>query len=78
MMGGYGMMAGLGWLGVLTMIIFWVGLLTLVVWGLSNLVALRRTTAEPDAIEIARRRYARGEISREEYQQTVATLSGRS
>src|SRR6266508_2159359 len=74
MMGGYGMMAGMGWLGMLVMALFWVGVILLVVWGLSNLFPMRRQSPEPDAQEILKRRYARGEISREEYLQASETL----
>jgi len=74
MMGGYGMMAGMGWLGILVMALFWVGVILLVVWGLSNAFPSRRQAVEPDAEEILKRRYARGEISREEYVQASETL----
>ena len=74
MMGGYGMMAGMGWLGLLMMALFWVGVILLVVWGLSNAFPGRRQPAEPDAEEILKRRYAKGEISREEYMQANETL----
>jgi putative membrane protein len=74
MMGGYGMMAGMGWLGILLMALFWVGVILLVVWGLSNAFPGRRQAVEPDAVEILKRRYARGEISREEYVQASETL----
>ncbi len=74
MMGGYGMMAGMGWLGLLLMALFWIGVILLVVWGLSNAFPSRRQSAEPDAAEILKRRYARGEISREEYVQASETL----
>jgi putative membrane protein len=74
MMGGYGMMAGMGWLGLLMMALFWIGVILLVVWGLSNAFPSRRQTSEPDAEEILKRRYARGEISREEYVQASETL----
>jgi putative membrane protein len=74
MMGGYGMMAGMGWLGILVMALFWVGVILLVVWGLSNAFPSRRQPDEPDAAEILKRRYARGEISREEYVQASETL----
>lgn len=70
----YGMMAGMGWLGLLMMALFWIGVILLVVWGLSNAFQGRRQAAEPDAEEILKRRYARGEISREEYLQASATL----
>ena len=74
MMGGYGMMAGMGWLGLLLMALFWIGVILLVVWGLSNAFPSRRQVVEPDAAEILKRRYAKGEISREEYMQASETL----
>lgn len=74
MMSGFGVMAGLGWLGMLTMLLFWVGVLALIVWGVANLLPTRQVTTETDAVEIVRQRFARGELSREEYQQAVETL----
>jgi putative membrane protein len=74
MMSGFGMMAGMGWLGILTMLLFWVGVLALVIWGVSNLSPTPRLATESDAVEIVRQRFARGEISREEYLQAVETL----
>src|SRR6266511_347054 len=74
MMGGYGMMAGMGWLGLVMMALFWIGVSLLVVWGLSNAFPRRRQTAEPDEEAILKRRYARGAISREKYLQASETL----
>lgn len=74
MINGFGMMAGMGWLGILTMLLFWVGVLALVLWGVSNLFPNRQPATESDAVEIVRQRFARGEISREEYMQAVETL----
>ena len=71
---GPGMMGGFGWLGMLTMLLFWIGVIALVVWGLSNLFPARQATVEPDALEILKRRYARGEISREEFVQARDAL----
>lgn len=76
MMGGYGMMAGMGWLGLLMMALFWIGVILLVIWGISNAFPSRRQAIEPDAEEILKRRYALGEISREEYLQANETLHG--
>ncbi len=78
MMGGFGMMTGLGWLGMLTMVLFWIGVLLLVVWGLSNLFAPQPRVVEPDALEILKRRYARGEISYEEFRQAREALREQS
>ena len=74
MMSGFGMMASMGWLGMLTMLLFWVGVVALVIWGVSNLFSTRQPGPEIDAVEIVRQRYARGEISREEYVQAIQTL----
>jgi putative membrane protein len=74
MMGGYGMMGGFGWLGMLTMLLFWIGVIALVIWALSNLFSTQQAPVEPDAQEILKRRYARGEISREEFVQARDTL----
>jgi len=74
MMGGYGLMAGMGWLGMLVMALFWIGVIVLVVWGLSNLFSTRQPRVELDAEEILKQRYARGEISREELVQAREAL----
>lgn len=74
MMGGYGMMGGFGWLGMLTMLLLWIGVIALVVWGLSNLFPARQVSVEPDALEILKRRYACGEINREEFVQAREAL----
>jgi putative membrane protein len=74
MMSGFGLMAGVGWLGMLTMLLFWVGVLALVIWGVSSLFPTQRLTTENDAIEIVQQRFARGELSREEYLQAIETL----
>ena len=68
-MGGFGMMAGMGWLGMLTMALFWIGVILLVVWGLSSLFLRQRDGRGLDAVEILKQRYARGEISHDEYAQ---------
>ena len=52
MMSGYGMMAGLGWFGMIVMALFWVGVVLLVVWGLSNAFTTRPPRIEVGAEEI--------------------------
>ena len=71
---GPGMMGGFGWLGMLTMLLFWIGVIALVIWGLNTLFSARQASVEPDALEILKRRYARGEISREEFVQAREAL----
>ena len=74
MMGGYGMMAGFGWLGMLVMALFWIGVIVLIVWGLTHVFSTRQPRVELDAAEILKQRYARGEISREEFVQAREAL----
>ncbi|HMN28174.1 MAG TPA: SHOCT domain-containing protein [Caldilineaceae bacterium] len=82
MMGG-GMDWGWFFSGGLLMLLFWGGLIALVVMVLRSLTggathdangsSVHRAT-EPTALEILQARYARGEISQEEYKQMKATL----
>lgn len=74
MMGGYGFMAGFGWLGMLVMALFWIGVVVLVLWGLRSVIAPQQPNVVSDAEEILKRRYARGEISHEEFVQASETL----
>ncbi|RJQ78139.1 MAG: SHOCT domain-containing protein [Desulfobacteraceae bacterium] len=67
----YGMMMG-GGMGVV-MILFWLIVLAALILLISGIVSNRRTAApgvdnEPDALEIVKRRYARGEIDTAEYE----------
>jgi putative membrane protein len=74
MMGGYNMMGGMGWPAMLLMGLLWIGLIALIVWGLMSMLRVQQRASEPDVQEILRRRFARGEISREEFEQARATL----
>ena len=78
MMGGFGYGMGLfGGFGMLLGTLFWVGLLALVVWGVISLARPRPTEprVEDSALEIVKRRYARGEISQAEYEQARRDLT---
>jgi putative membrane protein len=62
---------GFGWFGLLFMFLFWGGLIALAIWFVRALFPQTSAPAsrqEPTAIEILNLRYARGEISREDYQ----------
>jgi putative membrane protein len=74
MMGGYNMMGGMGGPGMLLMGMLWIGVIALIVWGLMSMFRAQQRASEPDAQEILKRRYARGEISREEFEQARTTL----
>lgn len=70
MMGGWG--PGFGWWG-LVMLIFWVffiiGIVLLVAWVVRQLAAGAGGGGRSRALEILQERYARGEITREQYEQ---------
>ena len=67
MMDCMGMMGGMGWV----MMFFWILLLALVGWGLYRLFATRRSEApaRKTPLETLQHRYARGELSTEEYEE---------
>ena len=69
---------GAGWwmvFGGIGMVIFWGGLIALAVWGISKLSGRGGTTSKPEALDVAKERYARGAISREEFEQIKKDLS---
>ncbi len=73
---------GMGWwmmFGGLLMLVFWGGIIALVVWGVKKLVERggsgSDTAQKRDPLDIAKERYARGDISREEFEQIKKDLS---
>ena len=50
------------------MIIFWVGIIILIIWGISKLLRTGKSAGN-SALDIAKERYARGEITKEEFEQ---------
>ena len=71
---GHGMMSGLGWLGMIIMVIFWilviVGLILLIKWlWLQTQTGSSVTSSRSSsALEILKERYARGEIDKNEFE----------
>ncbi len=73
---GPGMMGwgyGMGWFGMIFMALFWVavivGIIFLIRWFFVSTGAKGHgTTSEDSPLEILKRRYARGEINKEEFQ----------
>ena len=69
---------GAGWwmvFGGLWMFIFWGGLIALIVWGIAKLTGRGVSSTRRDALDVARERYAKGEISKEEFDQMKRDLS---
>ena len=67
---------GVGWWWLvmpIVMIIFWGGIIVLIVWAIRQFTEGRG--GRGNAIDIARARYARGEISREEFDQIRRDLA---
>ena len=62
--GGWGMLFA----GIL-MFVFWGGLIALIVWGITRLTRLDKSTLKHTPLEVAKERYARGEINKEEFEQ---------
>jgi putative membrane protein len=58
-----------GWwvFGAIMMILFWGGLIALVIWGINR--TRQGTGGGPTPLEIAKQRYARGEITKEQFEE---------
>jgi len=70
---------GMGWWMVFWMVLFWGVIVVLVVWGVKKLTGREGSTSgapqKRDPLDIAKERYAGGEISREEFEQIKKDLS---
>ncbi|RLC69846.1 MAG: SHOCT domain-containing protein [Chloroflexi bacterium] len=69
-------MPGMGWWMVISgilVIIFLVGLIVLIVWGIKQ-VSGHNSAEAKKALGIAQERYARGEITKEEFEQLKKDL----
>ncbi len=63
---------GAGWwmvFGGIWMVFFWGGLIALIVWAISKLTGSNKNEQNKYPLDIARERYAKGEISREQLEQ---------
>lgn len=70
---------GWGWwmlFGGLWMLLFWGVVIGLIVWGITRLAGGRseRRDADETPLEIARKRLARGEITREQFEELQKVL----
>ena len=67
--------ADMGWWMIAWAVIFWGGLIALIVWGIKKLTERGNSTPKQNPLDIAKERYAKGEISREEFEQLKKDLS---
>ena len=70
--------SGMGWwmgFGGLWVLIFWGGLIALIVWVVKKLTERGDTTPKRDPLDVAKERYAKGEITREAFEQIKKDLS---
>jgi putative membrane protein len=65
---------GMG-LGMLIMIIFWAGLIALITWIVVKLVRSGQQPSAETPLEVAKTRYAKGEITKKEFEQLKKDLS---
>jgi putative membrane protein len=72
---GWGM--GLGIIGVLFSIAFWVAIIFLIVWGVNKLIKHESSgrIEKQSPVDFAKERYARGEITKEEFEQLKKDLA---
>ena len=69
---------GLGWwmvFGGVWMFLFWGGLIALIVWGITRLSERNGSSQKRDPLDVAKERYAKGEIAKEEFEQLKRDLS---
>jgi len=70
---------GWGWMvfGGLWMVVFWGGIIALIVWGVKKLTERGGTSTgeRRSALDIAKERYARGEITKDQFEQLKKDLS---
>ena len=70
----WGNWSGMGW-WMLLVAIFWIGVVLLIIWGVKELTKRGSSSnSGSSALDIARERYARGDISREEFENIKKTL----
>jgi len=68
---------GNGWwaFGGISMMLLWIGVVILVIWGVMKIARSNGSETKSDALDIAKERYAKGEISKEEFEQIKKDLN---
>ncbi len=70
--------SGMGWwmgFGFIWMILFWGAVIALIVWAVKKFSGRSDSNSKHNPLDTARERYARGEITKEEFEQIRKTLS---
>lgn len=78
MMWWFGYPGGLGTGMFVLMVVFWAAIIGLIVWAVLRFTRSRgaHTGNKKDALDIAKERYAKGEITREQFEQIKKDLQG--
>ena len=69
---------GMGWwmvFGGIFTLFFWRGLIALIVWGIARLTMRDISVSNSNPIDIARERYAKGELTKRAFEQIKKDLS---
>ena len=68
--------SGLGWwMGGVWMLVFWGAIIALIVWVVKKVTNRDDSTKKQNPLDIARERYAKGEISKDEFEQLKKDIS---
>jgi len=70
--GSMGAWMGVGWF---LMVLFWIAVIGVIIWAVVRFTRGTSSGRSSNALDIARERYARGEISREEFERIKKDLS---
>jgi len=67
----------LGIVMIILMVLFWGGIIALIVWAVTRFTRDHeiRASGKRDALDIAKERYAKGEITKEQFEQIKRDLS---
>jgi putative membrane protein len=74
----WGWHEGMGWwmtFGGILFVLFWGAIIALVIWGISKVTKKDDTSKKANPLDIAKERYAKGEISKEEFDKIKQDLS---
>jgi putative membrane protein len=63
-------------LGILCMVIFWAVVIGLIIWAVRRNDNRQSNSSGDSAMDIARQRYAKGEITKEQFEQMKKDLKG--